>query len=57
MTINNEMYDQVLTDLLNETLKHGFTKAEIITPKKKVYGSRRAIRRLLKARTEKEPSK
>ena len=57
MTINNEMYDQVLTDLLNETLKHGFTKAEIITPKKKVYGSRRAIRRLLKARKEKEPSK
>jgi hypothetical protein len=57
MSTDNEMYDQILTDLLNETLKHGFTKAEIITPKKKVYGSRRAIRRVLKARKEKEQSK
>jgi hypothetical protein len=44
------MYDQILTDLLNATLKNGFAKAEIITPKKKIYGSRRAIRRVLKAR-------
>ena len=37
-----------------------FGKSEIIrtiTPKKKIYGSRRAIRRVLKARKEQEQSK
>jgi hypothetical protein len=57
MSTDNEMYDQILTDLLNDTLKHGFAKAAIITPKKKIYGSRRAIRRVLKARKEKEQGK
>lgn len=57
MSTDNEMYDQVLTDLLNATLKHGFAKAEIRTVKPKYTGSRRAIRMVLKARKEKEQSK
>jgi hypothetical protein len=51
------MYDHILTDLLNETLKHGFAKAEIRTVKPKYTGSRRAIRKVLKARQKKEQSK
>lgn len=57
MSTDNEMYDQVLTDLLNSTLKHGFAKAEIRTVIPKYTGSRRAIRRVLKARKEREQSK
>ena len=59
MSTDNEMYDQALISCLNETLKNGFAKVEIVTakPKKKIYGSRRAIRRVLKARKEKEQGK
>ena len=57
MSTDNEMYDQVLTDLLNATLKHGFAKAEIRTAKTKISGSRKLARLVKKARKEKEQSK
>lgn len=57
LSTDNEMYDQVLTDLLNATLKHGFAKAEIGTVIPKYTGSRRAIRRVMKARKEREQSR
>lgn len=58
MSCNIEMYDQALIDCLNQTLKNGFAEVKTMRPpKKKIYGSRRAIRRVLKARKEQEQGK
>lgn len=57
MSTDNEMYNQILTDLLNATLKNGFAKVEIRTAKIKISGSRKLARLVKKARKEKEQSK
>lgn len=54
MTTDTEVYDLVLTDLLNETLKRAFAKVEIITAKPKISGGRKMARLVKKARKERE---
>ena len=51
----DEAYNQAITELLNNALKNGFAKVELpeFKPqKKKLYGSRNAIKRLKKARKQ-----
>lgn len=51
------MYDQILTDLLDDTFELECLEAAVIMPKNKLCGSRKAVRAVLKSRKEKEQSK
>ena len=55
MSTYDEAYNQAVADLLTKTLKDGFAKVELPEfkhEKKKLYGSRNAIKRLKKARKQ-----